>query len=725
MVKRIQKPLTLDQMTTIRGIPSSEAYGADHSPSFDQNETNRLYKAAVETLAEEGDRLDSLELLTLLAAIEHMTTLQEPPQRIGIAAVELAQAQLLRSAFPGEALTSAAAENFMGAVTADLHLFLDQTAKPPTDEKGQVLSRRRMQTLLVRHTFYAHHAAQIFRRVARNLERVELPSLGLTLGQASMISMAFAVAVQAALNSSNLKAVIPEWLAGNIERFDPAWTKPYEIDPTILSPAIPDVGVATLAKLLDRLSMAEGELRDADPAHLHLDNPIWRRPFVKHQGRWFCFSPGTLLSSQFDIMAELASDISERPGELVGKARGTALEDMLVEALKQMLPHAEVLRSVKWDDAVGKEFETDAIALIDGLVLIFEAKGDALSMTGRRGSNKWLRDFDDIAVEAAVQSWRLEQALRDQKREAIELRADGRTVRLRLDDVRHVVRFGVSLERVTMASFGLEGHLRARIERAGGMPMPILTIGDLWQVRDLLGSEGHCLHFLLRRNELERDFEFIADELDLIAHYLRTGFVRLWNDVEDRSPVALYGLSDFLRFYQKGSSHYDATVKLPKRTTAWWDKLIREREERRVPGWTDMVYDLLNIPLLSQKRFEEDVRKLRRKVRRLPGQYPREGLLMQAPHQLRPSAFACIAMGRMSSADRIALARGHFTELLESHPDERLFVFVLDTASANPTPALPYYRGIAWDQHVENVGTEGEGVASGLFFEVDASEATP
>lgn len=96
---------------------------------------------------------------------------------------------------------------------------------------------------------------------------------------------------------------------------------------------------------------------------------------------------------------------------------------------------------------------------------------------------------------------------------------------------------------------------------------------------------------------------------------------------------------------------------------------------------------------------------------------------MQAPYQLRPSAFACLAMGRMSSADRIALARGHFAERLESHPDERLFVFVfvLDTASANPTPALPYYRGIAWDRHVENIGAEGEGIASGLFFEVDAS----
>jgi hypothetical protein len=206
----------------------------------------------------------------------------------------------------------------------------------------------------------------------------------------------------------------------------------------------------------------------------------------------------------------------------------------------------------------------------------------------------------------------------------------------------------------------------------------------------------------------------------LVAHYLRTGFVRMW-DRSQRQAVSLYGLSDFLRYYQKGTPHYRADVKLPKRTTAFWDKLIRDAEERQRRGWTDLVYDLLNIPLASQRRFEKDIRVLRRKVRRMRGKRVREGMLMQAPYQLHPSAFACIAMGKMTAAQRIAAARLHFAELRESHRDERLLVFVLDVDGESQAPVLAHYRGIGWDRAIGEIETVGEGVSSGLYAEIDPS----
>jgi hypothetical protein len=717
MRNRASKPLTLDDVMTIGGLPAGEAYGADHAPVYDQAEANRLYLEAGETLRAGASARDGLQLLTVLAAIEHATSLEEPPQRVGIAMVELAQALVLQFPFAGAPVDPPAADRFIDALAADFHLFFDQTAKPPVDERGELLTRRRLQTLMVRHTFYAHHASTIFRRIADELKTVGHAVLGISLAEASLVSMAAAYWVSATLAGSDLAQEIASWQRGE-RAFDPAWSALFEVHPDILSVAMPSIAVDRIGAVLDRLSHEPGALASTDPAHLHLDNPVWRRPFVKHDGRWFCFSPGTLFSSQLDVLAELAGAISSRPGELLGKARGDALEDMVPTTLTAMFPHGRLLRSVFWDDAKGKEFETDAILLIDGILLIFESKADALSLTGRRGSNKWLKDFDDIVVEASLQAWRLEQTLRDTSISTIELRAADGTVTLNKADIRHIVRFGMSLERVTMASYGIENHLRERIERAGGKPMPIFTIGDLWQVRDLVGSEGRCLHFLLRRAELERDLEFLGDELDLIAHYLRTGFVRLWNEPRPEA-ASFYGLSDLLRHYQKGTPHYRADVKPPRRTTAWWDKLILEAETKQRPGWTDMVYDLLNIPLSSQQRFEEDIKTIRRKVRRMRGKRVHDGLLMQAPHQLRPSAFACLATGKMTSAERIATARSVFADLLDAHPDERLFVFVLDADLASHIPALPYYRGIAWDREIPPIETQGEGVASGLYVEID------
>lgn len=720
MRKPGQKPLTLGEITTIGGLAPNEAYGADHAPRFDQAEANRLYLEASETLRVGAATLDGVQLLTVLAGIEHAAGLEEPPQRVSIAMVELAQALLLKSPFQGANIDRQSAGRFMDALSGDFHLFLDQTAKPATDEKGKLLSRRRLQTLMVRHTFYPHHASTVFRRIGEQLKTVGHSRFGMSLADASFISMAAAYCVATMLEGSSIGTEMQHWLDQDDVAFDPAWTDLFEVRPDLLSMALPKIPVERIAQLLDRLSNSPGDLADTDSAHLHLDNPVWRKPFVKHGDRWFCFSPGTLFSAQLDVLSELAGDISGKPGELLGKARGAALEDMVAEALEAMFPHGKLLRSVFWNDAVGKEHETDAILLIDGIVLIFESKADLLSLTGRRGSQTWLKEFDDIVVQAALQSWRLEEALRDPSRSTFELRSVSGSMTIDTANIRHIARFGASLERVTIASYSIEGHLRERIERAGGKPMPVFTIGDLWQVRDLIGSESERLHFFLRRAELEQDYDFLADELDLIAHYLRTGFVRMWSSPERRA-VSLYGLSDFLRHYQRGTPHYRPEVSLPKRVTPWWGKLLREQEDKQRLGWTDMVYDLLNIPLASQQRFERDIRILRRRVRRTCGKRVSEGLLMQAPDQLRPSAFACIAMGKMSPNQKIAAARMHFSELLRAHPDERLFVFVLDADAEEKAPALPYYRGIRWDRPIGEIGAIGDRVPSGLYVEIDVA----
>jgi hypothetical protein len=721
MSKPSRKPLTLDKITTVGGLAREDAYGADHAPRFDQAETNRLFVEAGQTLRRATATLDGLQVLTILAGLEHATGLGEPPQRVSMAMVELAQALLLRSPFAGENIDRESAQLFIDALSIDFHLFLDQTAKPATDEKRQLLSRRRLQTLMVRHTFYAHHASIAFRQIGNRLKTFGHARFGMSLADASIILVSAAYWVAAKLRDSSFGAELTRWLDKGNTAFDAAWTDLFEIRADILAMAMNEIPVERVVQLLDRLSHSSGALGSSDPTHLHLDNPMWRKPFIKHEGRWFCFSPGTLFSAHLDVLAELASDISRKPGELLGKARGDALEDMVAGALEAMFPAGQLLRSVLWDDANGTAYETDGILLIDGLVLIFEAKADALSLTGRRGSSKWFEDFDDIVVKASLQSWRLEQEMRDTSRPTIELRAASGTVIVTKAHIRHVVRFGVSLERVTMASYGIEGHLRERIERAGGKPMPIFTIGDLWQVRDLVGSQGRCLHYFLRRAELERDFEFVGDELDLLAHYLRTGFVRL-REPSEHHVVNLYGLSDFLRHYQKGTPHYRADVKLPKRTTAWWDKLIHDVENKQRRGWTDMAYDLLNIPLASQERFEEDIRRLRRKVRRMRGKRVCQPALMQAPCQLRPSAFVCFAMGKMTADERVGTARLHFAALHESHPDERLFLLVLDVDSERRSPVLPYYRGIGWERVVGKIEAVGDAVASGLYAEIASTD---
>ncbi|HEX9466464.1 MAG TPA: hypothetical protein VGB82_28035, partial [Alphaproteobacteria bacterium] len=214
---------------------------------------------------------------------------------------------------------------------------------------------------------------------------------------------------------------------------------------------------------------------------------------------------------------------------------------------------------------------------------------------------------------------------------------------------------------------------------------------------NLLNMESARIHYLLRREELEDEVEFIADELDLIAMYLKNGFVGLKGREREKRVCAIYGLSDLLRFYQKGEFCYDPTVALPKRTSAFWDRLIEHVEKRRPQGWTAIVYDLLNVPLDGQLRFEKDILSGCRTIR--GHGRARSGFMfatMEVPHQRYPSVLVCAVTGKGSPNVKNEALKNFFSELRENHPEKRTLFFVRDGLDFRSETELWDYATSGW-----------------------------
>ena len=55
---------------TFGGLPSGEAYGADHGPIFPIDEVNRLYTEATSHLTGPAEAPDGLQTMALLALLE-------------------------------------------------------------------------------------------------------------------------------------------------------------------------------------------------------------------------------------------------------------------------------------------------------------------------------------------------------------------------------------------------------------------------------------------------------------------------------------------------------------------------------------------------------------------------------------------------------------------------------------------------------------------------------
>jgi len=144
--KRGKAPIGLDDIVIGSGLQAADAYGWDHSPRFPAGEEKRRYRDATTTLEAGFQTVDTLMVMTALGAIEKVTGLEPPPQRISIAGIELAQALMLRESAPGDPPFPAQLGRITDALEAHLHLFLGQTSKPRSGAKESLLTRRMIQT---------------------------------------------------------------------------------------------------------------------------------------------------------------------------------------------------------------------------------------------------------------------------------------------------------------------------------------------------------------------------------------------------------------------------------------------------------------------------------------------------------------------------------------------------------------------------------------------------
>ncbi len=135
--------------------------------------------------------------------------------------------------------------------------------------------------------------------------------------------------------------------------------------------------------LLEDLSWSRGEHSDfygmGDMSGWPLREwPTFSRPFVRLDGRYYCFDP-YLLADRFPVA--LKRGVLHRRPDLDNDWREIQTElteDLAVRYLCSLLPGASVQRSVYWD-CDGKTWETDALIVYDDHLLVVESKSGAFS----------------------------------------------------------------------------------------------------------------------------------------------------------------------------------------------------------------------------------------------------------------------------------------------------------------------------------------------------------
>jgi len=369
-----------------------------------------------------------------------------------------------------------------------------------------------------------------------------------------------------------------------------------------------------LESALSKLSYQFGDLKDSNPEHFFLANPVWTKPLIKlPSGSYFCAIPQVFFSFVFQTLDSLLS-AEEVKREVQDKRRPKFLEDEVKQLFTEAFPQAVFKQNFKWQDS-NVEYESDFLMQVDSYLVIVEAKSGAVSRAALRGAPGSAKDdIQELLINPAIQSKRFADKIMALKSEQVYPEAF-QSLNFDLNAIQKIIRLSVTLE-----DFATIQSQVSRLRDTGWLDKdfsatPTIALADLEVVFDILTSAPQKIHYLVRRAELEEHMHYRGDELDLIGFYLETGFNLGKEEFEPRELI-ISGMSEKVDEYyvalDQGITRKKPSLELIK----WW-KDIQLRIEQRCPyRWSEVAVMLLNVSLGDQRKAERGFKRITRNVKK-------------------------------------------------------------------------------------------------------------
>ncbi len=376
------------------------------------------------------------------------------------------------------------------------------------------------------------------------------------------------------------------------------------------------VTIDQLREVMNVWSLTFGELAGHDPEHFFLDNPVWSQPFIKlNDDEFFCPVPGVLWSFSLRLIEEFVNDKTTLKARYE-RRRDKFLESQVEAAFRRAFPTAQVFVGSIWNDALlGREGENDLLVVIGDVALVIEDKAGGISDKALRALPERLKStLGDLVVKPAEQAGNFIALLERDPGPHSFRTVHGQVNEVDVSSVRRYIPISVTWE--TFGAFRMRWPLLqgAGLIPEGAEPTVTMSLAELETVLDVLDSEISRLHYFARRSELELNERITGDEIDLLGHYLNTGFrgTELAIDREELVDLSMQ------------AKHVDSVAQSPPRDrlTIWpgtrlaplWQSLLTDLHTRRPGGWVKASLLLANVPFSQQRQFEHLVERVASKV---------------------------------------------------------------------------------------------------------------
>lgn len=311
--------------------------------------------------------------------------------------------------------------------------------------------------------------------------------------------------------------------------------------------------------LLEKMSWGLGEEQAFLASGMHSGWPLRRtplrqRPFLKIQGRYYCFDYQPLVDGAYRFFQKNLTNALPEYAETWKERQQEQSERLPLDILSTLLGGAKSLCSVfyQWPptNATDKNWcETDGLIAYDDHLIVVESKAGSFSYTSPADDfESHLKSLNALVEKPSAQARRfLEYLGSAQEVPIFSRKSDGtfqEACKLRRKDFRVVTCCGVTLDSFAYLASRAE-NLKALGVDLKGVPFWSISIGDLMVYQDIFSSPTTFAHFLEQRQLAIANPQFVTtDEMDHLGMYLKHNqYSTITNDFPEASHLTWNGYS--------------------------------------------------------------------------------------------------------------------------------------------------------------------------------------
>ena len=316
-------------------------------------------------------------------------------------------------------------------------------------------------------------------------------------------------------------------------------------------------------KLLDALSLEFGDnnkfLADNQyKGHIANVTQVTEKPFVKYEGRYFCFSTLLGYRNLFKIIEKLIKVTPQYYrtyflGNKYFECRDNYMERKTKELLAYALPKAKFYPSAKYtvsgEDGIPKETELDVLGVGDHAIFVIEAKAHKLTDNDKRAGGKGLMDkLKDSIGYASYQCQRAKTYIQESK--TPKFISDGNVVNIDKSQIEHIYKVATTFDHFSSIICDMNNLVKEDVVREEYKDTWLISIFDLMVVVEYCQDDNDFMEYLCLREKVADSEIFFWDELDIFAAFCQG---KLENIIHQKN-VVVTGLSTMF------DEDYDAEV---------------------------------------------------------------------------------------------------------------------------------------------------------------------